>query len=299
MKINFWAGHGRRLIVLPGDIIKHNVKSNGLINNLYIKGVGYYPNAENHFTVRPKGFENNLLIFCTNGKGTCNINSSKHNVNTNQFFIIPAGVPHSYESDKSMPWSIYWVYFGGSALAKLNGLPSMKKCQSPTLARNTREIENGFMSMLDILERGFATEHLLKANMELQKLLSITLFDHLLIEEDRSVDNHTKLVNIAISLMQEKINGYLNNEMIAEKLGYSHVHFYRIFKERTGFSPIDYYINLKIQEACRLLVFSNLKVKDVAAQLMYDDVYYFSRIFKKKTGFSPLEYQVTMMNRKP
>ena len=298
MKINFWTGDGRRLILLPADIINSQVQSNKIINGLYLKGMGYYPNAKNHYTERKQGFSDNILFFCSKGKGSYTISGTKYTVKANQFFILPAHVPHSYEADKQMPWSIYWTHFAGNALAKLNRLPCANACTIPSLAKNAEEIESVFKSILYTLERGFAIDHLIKANMELQQLLSLVLFNHLNIKQEKFTDIHQTIIEKAISLMRENVNGYLSNKSIADKLGYSQVQLYRIFKERTGFSPIDYYINLKIQEASHLLTLSNLKVKDVASKLGYEDVYYFSRLFKKKMGYSPHEYQKKTTNRK-
>jgi AraC family transcriptional regulator of arabinose operon len=54
---------------------------------------------------------------------------------------------------------------------------------------------------------------------------------------------------------------------------------------------MDYFIHLKIQEACKLLVLSRLSISEIAYELGYEDPYYFSRIFKKVMGTSPLQYR--------
>ena len=50
---------------------------------------------------------------------------------------------------------------------------------------------------------------------------------------------------------------------------------------------MDYFINLKMQEAIRLLISQSLKIKEVAYRLGYSDQYYFTRIFTKHIGSSP------------
>lgn len=54
---------------------------------------------------------------------------------------------------------------------------------------------------------------------------------------------------------------------------------------------MDFYISLKMKEACKLLRSTNLYIYEVAQQLGYQDQYYFSRIFKKVVGISPKEYK--------
>jgi AraC family transcriptional regulator, arabinose operon regulatory protein len=68
-------------------------------------------------------------------------------------------------------------------------------------------------------------------------------------------------------------------------------HFSRLFKEQTSYSPIDYFIQLKVQHACRLLFLTSMTVREIGAELGYEDPAYFSRLFKKIVGMSPTQYR--------
>ena len=65
----------------------------------------------------------------------------------------------------------------------------------------------------------------------------------------------------------------------------------RFSKKKTGLSPMDYYIKMKIQYACQLLSQSDLKIKEVAEKIGYEDPYYFSRLFKQVMNKSPKDYR--------
>jgi AraC-like DNA-binding protein len=54
---------------------------------------------------------------------------------------------------------------------------------------------------------------------------------------------------------------------------------------------MDYFIHLKIQNACKLLYLTDMTVREVSFELGYDDPYYFSRLFKKVMGISPMQYR--------
>ena len=54
---------------------------------------------------------------------------------------------------------------------------------------------------------------------------------------------------------------------------------------------MDFYISLKMREACKLLKVTDFYIYEVAQRLGYKDQYYFSRIFKKVVGISPKEYK--------
>jgi AraC-like DNA-binding protein len=62
-------------------------------------------------------------------------------------------------------------------------------------------------------------------------------------------------------------------------------------RDVTGF-PVSYHIQQRvILEAKRLLYHSNKTVKEIAAELGYDDHAYFSRVFTKITGMTALAFR--------
>ena len=54
---------------------------------------------------------------------------------------------------------------------------------------------------------------------------------------------------------------------------------------------MDFFINLKMKEACKMLRSSEMYIYEIAQKLGYSDQYYFSRIFKKVVGMSPKKYK--------
>ena len=55
---------------------------------------------------------------------------------------------------------------------------------------------------------------------------------------------------------------------------------------------MDYYNKLKMQEAQKLLTTHNeLRVKDIAEILGFNDQYYFSKMFKAQCGVSPAAFK--------
>ena len=79
---------------------------------------------------------------------------------------------------------------------------------------------------------------------------------------------------------------------IAESVNVSIPHYSYLFKQKTGFAPMEYFNQLKVQKACQYLLFTNLRIKEIAEQLGIEDPYYFSRMFKSVMGLSPKEYRI-------
>jgi len=60
----------------------------------------------------------------------------------------------------------------------------------------------------------------------------------------------------------------------------------RIISQYTGFPLNEYIHRLKIAEAKKLLLNTDMQIKDISHVLCYKDVFYFSRIFKKFVGIA-------------
>ena len=65
----------------------------------------------------------------------------------------------------------------------------------------------------------------------------------------------------------------------------------RIFKAETGKNLIQYINEQKIQRAIELMEHSNMKIKDVAEAVGFEDQLYFNKVFKKIIGISPSKYR--------
>ncbi len=147
---------------------------------------------------------------------------------------------------------------------------------------------NLFNELLSALESGFSTQNLNYANLCLNNLLASFFF----VDTFRAVKGQKSSdpVDQAILFMQKNINRNLKINDLSKHVNLSESHLSKIFRNKTGSSPLDYFINLKMQEAIRLLTNQSLKIKEVAYRLGYNDPYYFTRIFTKHIESSPASF---------
>lgn len=94
------------------------------------------------------------------------------------------------------------------------------------------------------------------------------------------------LENYIIKFQKEKINV----QDIANELNMNYCYLCNVFKQKTGMGILNYVNKLKIHQATKLLIETNLNISQIADKLGYQNVYYFSRVFKKFMGVSPSEY---------
>ncbi len=98
-------------------------------------------------------------------------------------------------------------------------------------------------------------------------------------------------VERSLAYMREHLNQPLQVATLAALANVSPSHFYALFKQLTGLSPMDYFTRLRMRHACRLLDSTPASVKEVAAALGYDDPFYFSRVFKTVNQVPPSQYR--------
>jgi len=279
---------GEKQINVPRIILDSKVRNIPFLNSIFITHIGYFPKAQFHFRERKNGCEDYILIYCMNGKGAIETPKGKFELIASQFIILAPNQYHRYEADINYPWSIYWVHFSGEKLNELNLGFNIETYSYPTSMPFSESILDIWNEMYSSLESGYTGSNIGYANFCLYRFISFFLFSNrknTFTAEDDQVDK-------AINYMKSNIGTYFTVEMLAERFNYSASHFGALFKKKTGMSPIEYFIQIKIQHACQLLIQRNLKIKEIGETIGYDDPYYFSRLFKKAIGKSPNQYRL-------
>ncbi|MEN2416275.1 AraC family transcriptional regulator [Flavobacterium mesophilum] len=281
---------GEKLISLPDSVWKKTIKKNPVMANLYITHIGYFPKANYHHRERKNGCADNIFIYCTRGKGWYKIKNQRFEVGINDFFIIPATTEEmSYGADENDPWTIYWVHFSGNDMENFNKGFNIGLYDGPQqIIYNEKGIEL-WLSMYQNLEMGYSKENITKANLCLYHFISSFLYPDKNLSEKKQEEKD--LISSTIAFMRTKLTEKLTLEDLALTNQLSASHFSSLFRKGTGMSPLDYFIHLKLQKACLLLLTTEMRVKDIASELGYEDPYYFSRLFKKYINTSPLQYR--------
>jgi len=281
---------GQRALVLPNSVV-HDMEKDPYLSILHITDIGYYPNAEHHFRSRAEPINQYVFIYCVEGEGWFELGQKKSMVCANQYFILPAGISHTYGSDEKKPWTIYWIHFKGklaSIFAKNLNHPIEIR---PGIHSRISDRISLFEEIFRTLEMGYSSENLLYAS---------TVFHHYMgtlhyIQQYRDAispdEQKSDIVTAAIHYMRENIEKKLLLEDIAIHTGYSSSHFSTLFYKRTGYTPVAYFNQLKIQQACKLLDLTDMKINQICYKIGIDDTYYFSRLFSKTMGMSPRKYK--------
>lgn len=101
-------------------------------------------------------------------------------------------------------------------------------------------------------------------------------------------------VEVIRKLIAER--GTVSLEELGEQLELNPAYVSAFYKQATGETITQYSLRLRLDEAQKLLVKSDLTIGEIALDLGFSDQNYFSRCFKKHFGLSPGKYRT--LNRK-
>ena len=93
-----------------------------------------------------------------------------------------------------------------------------------------------------------------------------------------------------IDFMRKNLARPLTLEEIAAECSMSVSKLKLLFREKHGGGPITCLIELKVEEAKRLIEEGKMNITEIASALGFSSVHYFSRQFKKTTGMSPTDF---------
>ena len=103
--------------------------------------------------------------------------------------------------------------------------------------------------------------------------------------------DNSRRIEKTVHFMNQHLDKPLQASELAAVASVSLSHFFALFKQSMGCSPMDYFTRLRIYRACLLLDSTSARVKEIAAALGYDDPFYFSRVFKSLSAVAPLHYR--------
>lgn len=277
---------GQKMIVLTPNIRKE-IRANPLINSFYLTAIGYYPHAVGHDRERPHGATEFIFLYCIDGEGTIEMNGEVYVLKANTFFIIPKNTPHRYYSSARAPWSIYWLHFSGTNSRKIYERSLIDGEFHVHAIPFEQDRIRSFDQIFTTLDRSFSSRDMEMMNFQLLYFVISFIYYREIDPAAYSID----MVSNSIGFMKKNLDKKLSITELADEQNLSISHYLRSFKAKTGQSPIAYFNQLKVQQSCQYLYFTDRNIKEICTLLGIDDQYYFSRLFTKLIGTSPSAYR--------
>ena len=111
------------------------------------------------------------------------------------------------------------------------------------------------------------------------------------LEKGRNYSMHLRSVQRVILAMTECLDRPLHNNEMADIACQSPFHFNRVFHRLTGVPPIQFHYALRLQQAKRLLISTDLRITDICFEVGYGSLGTFVTRFNALVGLSPTSFR--------
>ena len=112
-------------------------------------------------------------------------------------------------------------------------------------------------------------------------------------DQQLSKDKNDRILNLVMLYINQHISEAENISLdsICKETHISKYYLCHLFKRTTGLSVMQYTNNLRITQAKKILINTNMKIQDIALSLGYSSSTFFCKSFKNSVGCSPVQYR--------
>jgi Transcriptional regulator containing an amidase domain and an AraC-type DNA-binding HTH domain len=215
------------------------------------------------------------------GSGTFREGRSRYAINPGSVFLTFGGVSHQITAIRASELSYY------AFLVELEGDEEGELRAEGAYPYTLREDMR--FAFEEIRENGLSSDKKLKKSAALR--LSSLLYQLEAGPAGPRTEGNSLHVKKALRFMEAERERTLTLSEISDQVGLNPSYFSRLFKAETGKSPLEYFNNLRMEEARSLLATTSLSVREIALRLGFCSEFHFSRMFKASSGFSPSLYR--------
>ena len=235
---------------------------------------------------REHAFVQNKFYYITGGRCVIFIDGKRYVGTEGDWFFIPAGTRHRYNSFAGEPLQKYWIHFDlypNADIAKLLGLPYVVHVERDDVSRDL------FKKLVESNERNTLNDRL-NAKAFLLQLVA----RYVTIAQVDDVEVHSEegeRLQQLLAYIHEHLNERLSNNDLAEMCHMHPTHFIRYFRTRTGQTPARYVTERRMESAKRMLENTELDVSAIMERVGLQEASHFARLFRKQYALTPTEYR--------
>ena len=213
------------------------------------------------------------LLYFIRGKADIEGDHSRSFLGTNDLIIYPPHFGHKEHIDFSKHQEAFCL---GVALREEFSLSEALTINDPD-----HELEWIFTQ----LHRQF-----LEGRMEIAEHLKLLLFQYIRISSQSGSTEQPLSIRI-INYLEHHYQEKIYQEELSELVQVSSAYMYRVFRQETGHTPMDYLNRLRISKAQAFMSRNNWTLEELGSRVGIHDPKYFSKLFRKYTGVSYSTYR--------
>jgi AraC-like DNA-binding protein len=104
-------------------------------------------------------------------------------------------------------------------------------------------------------------------------------------------------ITLALNHIHQNFNRDLPIDELARLAHLTPQYFSTLFKQETGFTPVDYITKLRMDKTVTLLRETDMPIQDICHEVGYSSAQYFIRVFKRYFNTSPMNFRISLRDR--
>lgn len=244
------------------------------------------------------------ISFVVDGSGSLIVGDTISSYERNDILVIGENVPHVFKSDMKVSRKSFMLslFFTKTSFGKdFFSIPDLKN-----LDKLFEESQYG----IKVLSNKMIFHNLfrkLKFENKIQRISSLLRILDLLKTSERKAlssfvyqkkysDDDGKRMRAVIEYAMENFDEPISLEVVAEKANMSKNAFCRYFKKRTNKTFFQFLIEIRIENACKLLYNNQeISISSISNLCGFQNITNFNRKFKELKGITPSHYKASLL----
>ncbi|WP_195724348.1 AraC family transcriptional regulator [Paenibacillus monticola] len=235
-----------------------------------------------------------LIHTVLDGVGTFQSGNISQTCTAGDTFVIFPGSLFSYQADLNTPWHYVWVGLQGDIAQQLLSEVGITRDKPLIHIEDTSELYRFYERIrLSFQQSAYPRLESLEASGWLRLLLhhfGLVNRSILPVHPLEMPDVIDRQIDQAIRWISLQFYQQISIDHMASTLGYHRAHLSKVFKQKTGLSPKQYLLKVRMDKAKDLLG-GSLTIDQVSSSVGFNDALYFSKQFRKWSGMSPSEFR--------
>lgn len=258
-----------------------------LSNTLSVYQSGHKKYCPPNFKCGPDVYDHYIIHYITSGYGTFSNPASSWTICTGDAFLIRPYESVIYTADSVSPWTYYWVGFNGPDAVQFLHLCGFND-ETPIIHYSDTDILVRELHAITALHLdGAAQECALLGH--LYQLFSLLIQNNQKHSVTRYADYYYKAVQF---IRLNYADPDLSVSSIADYIGISRSHLYRIFDSVSHQSVQDCILDFRLKKAAALLKNSSAAIGEIAQSCGFGNQSHFTSIFKQYYGDTPSSFRI-------
>lgn len=238
--------------------------------------------------------EDYIFYFITNGTLHFSEDGREYTLKKGDTFLFEPGLLH-YGTEDSC-YQLYYIHFRHPHISV--DRPSFPECV-PIAKQMSFEDDVHFLKLCQSFER-IAEQR--GSMLEGSSVLTACAADEFFIElarrsafrqeggSTRGGGGYARISEV-IAYLNRHYASPLSSDKIEKDLSYNFDYLNQLFRRHLGTTVFRMLEDIRMENAQRLLLTSNMPLTQIAKEVGYREESYFSKVFKKSTGLSPSDYR--------